>query len=97
MNLSLYLTIRLLKFYNEKICLIGGSGILGRYYASQLSKEYEIHVADIGLKDKKKSSSFYTYHLDLQSEAKIKNFFEKNKKRRFDILINNAALLLKWQ
>ncbi len=75
----------------KKICLIGGSGILGRYYASQLSKEYEIHVADIGLKDKKKSSSFYTYHLDLQSEAKIKNFFEKNKKRRFDILINNAA------
>tara|TARA_A100001388_G_scaffold269484_1_gene245831 strand:- start:1389 stop:1517 length:129 start_codon:yes stop_codon:yes gene_type:complete len=37
----------------KKIILIGGSGILGRYYAEKLSLNYQVHVADIGLKKKK--------------------------------------------
>ena len=35
----------------KKICLIGGSGILGKYYAEQLSKIHEVHVADVGFKN----------------------------------------------
>ena len=39
----------------KKICLIGGSGVLGKYFVTQLSKENELHVADIGLKNQKKN------------------------------------------
>tara|TARA_B100000700_G_C14832279_1_gene755131 strand:- start:176 stop:919 length:744 start_codon:yes stop_codon:yes gene_type:complete len=75
----------------KKICLIGGSGVLGKYYADQLSLDNEVHVADIGLKNEKKSNTHYKYYLDLKSEKKIKDFFFKNKQKPFDILINNAA------
>ena len=34
----------------KKIILIGGSGILGKYYAKKLSENNQVHVADIGLK-----------------------------------------------
>ena len=75
----------------KKICLIGGSGVLGKYYAKQLSQKNEVHIADIGLKNQQKSNNFYTYYLDIQNESKIHDFFEKNKKKPFDVLINNAA------
>ncbi|MDC3176474.1 SDR family NAD(P)-dependent oxidoreductase, partial [Alphaproteobacteria bacterium] len=75
----------------KKICLIGGSGVLGKYYAKYLGQKNEVHVADIGLKNQKKSNNFYTYYLDIQNESKIQDFFEKNKKKPFDVLINNAA------
>ena len=75
----------------KKICLIGGSGVLGKYYAKHLGQKNEVHVADIGLKNQKKSKNFYTYYLDIQNESKIQDFFEKNKKKPFDVLINNAA------
>ena len=76
----------------KKICLIGGSGILGKYYAEQLSKKHEVHVADIGLKNEQKSNNLYTYYLNIDNEKKIKSFFYKNKNKPFDILINNSAL-----
>jgi NAD(P)-dependent dehydrogenase (short-subunit alcohol dehydrogenase family) len=75
----------------KKICLIGGSGLLGKYYAKKLSIDNEVHVADIGLKNQKKSKNLFKYYLDLNSEEKIDNFFSKNKKKPFDVLINNAA------
>ena len=76
----------------KKICLIGGSGILGKYYAEQLSKKHEVHVADIGLKNEQKSNNLYTYYLNIDNEKKIESFFYKNKNKPFDILINNSAL-----
>ena len=76
----------------KKICLIGGSGLLGKYYAKKLSIDNEVHVADIGLKNQKKSKNLFKYYLDLNSEEKIDNFFSKNKKKPFDVLINNAAI-----
>ena len=75
----------------KKICLIGGSGVLGRHFVKQLSVKNELHVADIGLMDNKKSSKLFTYHLDLNNEKNIEEFFFKNKKKPFDILINNSA------
>ena len=75
----------------KKICLIGGSGVLGRHFVKQLSVKNELHVADIGLKDNKKSSKLFTYYLDLNNEKSIEEFFFKNKKKPFDILINNSA------
>ena len=76
----------------KKICLIGGSGILGKYYAEQLSKNHEVHVADIGLKNQQKTVNLHTYYLNIDNEKKIKNFFHKHKTKPFDILINNSAL-----
>ncbi len=77
----------------KKIILIGGSGILGRYYAEKLSLNYQVHVADIGLKKKKIKKNRFNYYLDIQQEKKVDNFFKKLKKEHgsFDILINNAA------
>ena len=75
----------------KKICLIGGSGVLGKYFAKRLSKKNELHVADIGFKNFKKSKQLFTYYLDISDETSVKKFFEKNKKKPFDILINNAA------
>ena len=64
----------------KKICLIGGSGVLGKYFATQLSKENELHVADIGLKNEKKSKKLFTYKLDLNDEERVEAFFSKTKK-----------------
>lgn len=75
----------------KKICLIGGSGVLGKYFTEQLSQENELHVADIGLKNLKKSKNLFTYYLDISDEVSVKKFFENNKKKPFDILINNSA------
>jgi len=75
----------------KKICLIGGSGVLGKYFVRQLSKKNELHVADIGFKNVKKSKKLFTYYLDISNEEGVKKFFEKNKKKPFDILINNSA------
>ena len=38
----------------KKICLIGGTGVLGSYFLKRLQKKNELHVADIGLKHNKK-------------------------------------------
>ena len=59
----------------KKIFLIGGSGILGRYYAKKLSHGNQLHVADIGLKTKKINRNRYDYYLDIQDENMVKNFF----------------------
>ena len=77
----------------KKIFLIGGSGILGRYYAKKLSHGNQLHVADIGLKTKKINRNRYDYYLDIQDENMVKNFFLDSKKKygAFDILINNSA------
>lgn len=75
----------------KKICLIGGSGVLGKYFVKQLSKKNELHVADIGLKDVKKSKKLFTYNLDITDEEEVERFFLKNKNKPFDILINNSA------
>lgn len=75
----------------KKICLIGGSGVLGRYFVEKLSVKNELHVADIGLKNSKTSEKLFTYYLDLNSEKDVEEFFFKNKKKPFDILINNSA------
>ena len=64
----------------KKICLIGGSGVLGKYFVKQLSKKNEVHVADIGLKDAKKSKKLFTYYLDIRNEKKVESFFKENKK-----------------
>ncbi len=74
----------------KKICLIGGSGILGKFFAKKLSKNCELHVADIGLKNSK-NKKLNTYYLDLNDEKSIDEFFYKTKKKPFDVLINNAA------
>ncbi len=74
----------------KKICLIGGTGVLGTHFLKKLQKHNELHVADLSLKlDKRKN--LYTYYLDLNDEKSIKDFFYKNKKKPFDILINNSA------
>ena len=75
----------------KKICLIGGSGVLGKYFVKKLSKKNELHVADIGLKTSKKSKKLFTYNLDIENEKKVESFFEKNKKKPFEVLINNSA------
>ena len=78
----------------KKIILIGGSGILGKYYAKKLSENNQVHVADIGLKKGRSGNSRYNYFLDIRKEEKITEFFRSLKKKygTFDILINNAAL-----
>ena len=75
----------------KKICLIGGSGVLGKYFKKKLSINNELHVADIGLKDSKKSKNLNTYFLDITNEKKVQEFFYKNRKKPIDILINNSA------
>lgn len=75
----------------KKICLIGGSGVLGKYFVKQLCKKNELHVADIGLKNVKKSKKLFTYYLDISNEKSVNHFFKKNKQKPFDILINNSA------
>ena len=40
----------------KKILLIGGSGVLGKYFAKKLSEKNEVHVADIFLNNKKDMS-----------------------------------------
>ena len=60
----------------KKICLIGGSGILGKFFAKKLSKNCELHVADIGLKNSK-NKNLNTYYLDLNDEKSIDEFFYK--------------------
>jgi len=75
----------------KKICLIGGSGVLGKHFVKQLSKKNELHVADIGLKDGKNKENFFTIYLDLNNKKVFEDFFFKNKKKPFDILINNSA------
>ena len=70
----------------KKICLIGGSGILGKFFAKKLSKNCELHVADIGLKNSK-NKNLNTYYLDLNDEKSIDEFFYKTKKKPFDVLI----------
>jgi NAD(P)-dependent dehydrogenase (short-subunit alcohol dehydrogenase family) len=75
----------------KKICLIGGSGVLGKYFARQLCKKNELHVADIGLKDVKKSKKLFTYYLDITNEKSVNDFFKNNEQKPFDILINNSA------
>ena len=74
----------------KKICLIGGTGVLGSYFLKRLQKKNELHVADISLKHNKKKN-LYTYYLDLNDEKGIQDFFYQNKKKPFDILINNSA------
>lgn len=74
----------------KKICLIGGSGVLGKFFAKKLSKNYELHVADIGLKNNK-NKNLYSYYLNLNDEKSIEQFFYNTKKKPFDVLINNAA------
>jgi len=77
----------------KKIFLIGGSGILGKYYAKKLSLNNQLHVADIGLKTKKVNLNLFNYYLDVSDEEMVKKFFFECKKKfgSFDILINNAA------
>ena len=65
----------------KKICLIGRSGVLRKYFTEQLSQENELHVADIGLKNSKKSKNLFTYYLDIGDEVSVKKFFENNKKK----------------
>ena len=48
-------------FSKRKILLIGGSGVLGRYFAEQLSRKNEVHVADIFLKDDIIFATFSTF------------------------------------
>ena len=74
----------------KKICLISESGVLGKYFVKQLCKKNKSYVADIGLKNRKKSKKLFTYYLDISDEKSVKDFFEKNKKKPFDILINNS-------
>lgn len=74
----------------KKICLIGGSGVLGKFFAKRLSEKHELHVADIGLKNSK-NKNLYSYYLNLNDEKSIQQFFYNTKKKPFDVLINNAA------
>mgnify|MGYP006076493255 CR=1 FL=1 len=74
----------------KKICLISESGVLVKYFVKQLCKKNKSYVADIGLKNRKKSKKLFTYYLDISDEKSVKDFFEKNKKKPFDILINNS-------
>tara|TARA_A100001035_G_C27702983_1_gene463426 strand:- start:29 stop:787 length:759 start_codon:yes stop_codon:yes gene_type:complete len=78
---------------NRRILLIGGSGVLGKYFAEQLSKNNEVHVADIFLKNKKINKNLFTYKLDIGKESEVKNFFYNTNKKygKFDTLVNNAA------
>ncbi|MDB3987474.1 SDR family oxidoreductase [Candidatus Pelagibacter sp.] len=75
----------------KKICLIGGSGVLGKHFVKELSLKNELHVADVGLRNSKKTKNFFTYYLNLNDEKSVEEFFLKNKKKPFDILINNSA------
>ena len=65
----------------KKICLIGGTGILGKYFSSQLSRHNELHIADISLTNLKKSKKEFTYYLDLDNENSVEEFFFKTKKK----------------
>lgn len=77
----------------KKIILIGGKGILGKYYAKKLSLKNKVFVADIGLKNKKQSKNRQDNYLDILDENIIKQYFREIKRKfgEIDILINNAA------
>lgn len=75
----------------KKILLIGSTGILGRYYARELKKKYELIQADLNLKNDKKKKS---YSLDISNESNVEFVFNDIKKKYgyLDFLINNSAL-----
>ena len=77
----------------KKIILIGGKGILGKYYAKKLSLKNKVFVADIGLKNKKQSKNRQDNYLDILDENIVKQYFREIKRKfgEIDILINNAA------
>ena len=78
---------------NKKIILIGGTGVLGKYFSNELSKKNQLHVADISLKNKKLGPNLFAYSLDISNEKQVKKFFFELVKNHgtFDVLINNAA------
>ena len=77
----------------KKIILIGGKGILGKYYAKKLYLKNKVFVADIGLKNKKQSKNRQDNYLDILDENIVKQYFREIKRKfgEIDILINNAA------
>ena len=80
---------------NKKILLIGSEGVLGSFFAKNLSRENDmLFVADIKIKKDKIKKNKIDFKLNLESENEIKNLFLNIKKKygEIDVLVNNAAL-----
>ena len=83
----------------KKIILIGASGLLGKFFLNELSKDKDtalICAADNNLKTDLKSKS-KKFKLDISNEKEIQKFFKniKDLYGEFDCLINNAAYTAK--
>tara|TARA_Y100000590_G_C15354138_1_gene876341 strand:- start:36 stop:791 length:756 start_codon:yes stop_codon:yes gene_type:complete len=79
----------------KKIILIGGSGILGKFFFEKLNKEKNtslVFAADNNLSNNFQNKN-KKFKLDITNENEINRFFKniKNKYGEFDCLINNAA------
>ena len=78
---------------NKNIIITGGFGFLGTQITKALLRE-KANVYIIDIKKPKKINKTRYFETDITNEMELKkilNFF-KSKKKRIDVLINNAAI-----
>ena len=83
----------LFNLQNKNIIITGGNGFLGsQLVEALLNEKANVYVIDIKQSKKKTSVKHFTSDITNENELKkILNFF-KIKKKRIDVLINNAAI-----
>jgi NAD(P)-dependent dehydrogenase (short-subunit alcohol dehydrogenase family) len=83
----------LFNLQNKNIIITGGNGFLGnQLVAALLNEKANVYVIDIKKPTNNKSTKYFTSDITNENELKkILNFF-KIKKKKIDVLINNAAI-----
>ena len=83
----------LFNLQNKNIIITGGNGFLGsQLVKALLNEKANVYVIDIKKTKKNKSTKYFTSDITNENELKkILNFF-KIKKKKIDVLINNAAI-----
>jgi short-subunit dehydrogenase len=83
---------------NKNIIITGGNGFLGSQITEVLIEE-EANVFIIDIQKSKKKNSAKQFYSDITKENELKkilNYF-KLKKIQIDVLINNAAISVKFR
>ena len=76
----------------KNIVITGGNGFLGKQITQALLKE-KANVFIIDIKKQKKKTAAKYFQTDITNEYELRNILKyfKNKNKKIDILINNAA------
>ena len=77
-----------------KTCVVtGGSGFLGTKICNYFSKNgYKVYNLDLNPLKKNKLNNIINIKIDISSSIEVKKFFKSLRKKKINVLINNAAV-----